>query len=1256
MKSLIKNFGILLLTLICFGVSAQEIERSHFPPREAGWWTLGINGGWAYQQSDVPTTLQGYGFGMTLAKNLYYQPGSAISFDARGRWLYSQTIGLDTKRSNGLENNTALNGERQGDEGLNYLAPTGPGYVFQNHKTHQFELGLEGVLTANRLRERTGIIASLYGGINADWYNTLLDQSNSNGIYDYSKISVDDSKSSIKSILRNETLDGIYETKAHGFENGNGKIAFMPSVGIELGYQFTPRFSMHVGHKATFAKVDDLDGELWDNNNVLTGDNDIHHYTNLGLQWIIDPHQKKRNPPIINVTRPGTNPYISRSSAGRVAAKIKYVNSKADVTCSVNGQPTSFSFNRGNMIVTFPLQYGDNEIHITATNDVGFDEETVIIYYGDNSTPPVVGSGTNNTNLPQVNITNPRNSNTETENDRMTIKANVRYVDNKNDIEFYVNGRRTNNFDYDRRSRQFSGAAQLREGRNEIEIIAQNSAGSDRDNTVIIFKEKAKYPRVNITTPSRSPYETTQSSITIRADLENVNSKSDVQFYVNGRERSLFDYDTRSGRFSADLNLSEGNNEIIVKGYNLAGDAQDAATVILKRTTTTSPTNENAPVVTITSIGTASSNPFGTNTSTCKVTLKATILNVKQKRDITLRLNGRSQSDFTFNTKTKVLSAALNLVDGRNEIIVRAVNSAGSDQDSESKNCDADTPPPPPSNKPQVTINSPSDNSTTSDGTAKLNARIKYVNQKRNIRVKVNGNTISNFSFSPVSGVVTANLNLENGNNTISVWGKNNDGTDEESIRVRYNAPSNPPTVDITSPNNNINTDSEKATIKAKILNINSKNDIRFTVNGRNSNDFSYSNASKTLTANVNLKEGNNTITVKATTPDGSDSDNVRIQYNIAKNPPTVDITTPNNNTTTDTKKATIKARVLNINSKNDIKFTVNGRNSNDFSYSNSSKTLTANVNLKEGNNTITVKATTPDGSDSDNVRIKYNAPKVLPTVKINSPANNSTTEKANATVSATIKNAGGKSGVVFLVNGKRSNSFNLRGTKFSSPITLQEGRNTIQIKVSNNDGNDQDKITVTYRPKVLAKPTVRFTNPSRAGSTARSKRFTVKARVKNVDRKQQIVLKMNGRMTNFDFDKNTGNIVAAVQLKDGNNGFSLEATNASGKTTAKTKVSFQGTTTKIQKPKITITSISTPAANPFNPNASSSTIIGTIQNIDNKNQITITHNGKKITDFTFNTRTKKFEVAISTGGNASNKVKITATNTAGSDTEEHTY
>ena len=476
MKSLIENLSILFLILLSTaGSMAQDTDfdnsentntyqRNHFPTRSAGWWTLGINGGWAYQQSDVPTTFEGYGFGMTLAKNLYYRPGSAVSFDARGRWLYSQSIGLDTKRALGLENNTALNGTREAGERLDYTIPNGLGYVFQNNKTQQFELGLEGVLTANRLRERTGIIASLYGGINLDWYNVKLDQANNNGIYDYSSINPDDSKSSIKSILKNNVLDGNYETAAHGFDV-DGKLKFMSSLGVELGYQVTPRFSVHVGHKATFAGTDDLDGEIWEDNNNVTAENDIHHYTNLGLQWIIDGKDKRMSPPIINLTQPRTNPYTTRTSYTAVIAKIKNVRSAADITCSVNGAPSSFSFNRGNFRVNTSLQYGNNEVLITAVNEVGEAQELVIIYYGDNSVPPVVN---NNSYAPRVRITNPRDNSTNTDRQETRITAKVEYVNNKNDIDFLVNGRRSSDFSYNSRNDEFVGNVSLRSGKNEI--------------------------------------------------------------------------------------------------------------------------------------------------------------------------------------------------------------------------------------------------------------------------------------------------------------------------------------------------------------------------------------------------------------------------------------------------------------------------------------------------------------------------------------------------------------------------------------------------------------------------------------------------------------------------------------------------------------------------------------------------------------------------------------------------------------------
>jgi hypothetical protein len=1360
MKNLLKIFGI--FAFIFLGVTsivAQDEEvvfeetkettkfkRSYFPPRDAGWWTLGINGGWAYQSSDVPTTYQGYGFGMTLAKNLYYRPGSAVSFDARGRWLYSQSIGLDTKRSTGLENNEALNGSREAGEGLDYTNPNGSGYVFQNHKTHQFELGFEGVLTANRLRERTGIIASIYGGINLDWYNVKLDQADNNGIYDYSGIDhINDSESSIKGILKDNIRDGVYETNAHGFEEGVGKISFMPSVGLELGYQLTPRFSMHAGHKFTFPLDDDLDGELWKDDNNLTGNNDLHHYTNLGLQWIIDAGTNTLEPPIINVTYPGTNPYVSTVPAGRVDARIKNVKNKNDVRCYVNGTPSSFSFNKGKFQTNFPLKYGNNEVLITATNQAGSDEETVIIYYGDNGStnPPVV----NNTYAPQVNITNPRSDRYTSEDQDFTIQANIKNVTNKNDIEYRVNGRNDYNFNYDRQRDQFSANLRLNEGRNEIEIIGRNQTGSDRDNVIIFYEKKVDLPRVNITSPARSPFETDVRNISIRANLENVTSKKDIRFYVNGQERSLFNYDSRAGRFSADLNLVNGRNEVTIKGSNEAGEAQDEASIIyqtntppqqLPRVNITQPSQNysevnndqatiqavlenvtskndvrfyingtpqsnfnynsrtgrfntttnlqegqniiqvkgynqageaqdevtilyqrtntptmNPPVVTITSVSSGTSNPMNPNTQLCRTTVVATILNVVGKSDIIFSINGNKRTDFTYNSNSKVFQSTLTLDDGNNLIRIKAFNDVGDDEDTTNKNCELAS-----SNPPEVTINNPTNNSASSSATTNLNARVKNVQKKSDITIRVNGSTISNFSFSPVSKVVTANVNLKNGENTIAVFGKNNDGTDEASVNIRYNAPSNPPTVDITQPANNATTDTKTAIVKAEILNVNSKNDILFTFNGSNTSNFSYSTSSKTLTANVTLKEGTNTIVVKATTADGADTKTVRVNYIVAKNPPTVDITQPANNSTTSTKTAVVKAKILNINSKNDISFTLNGSNTSNFSYSTSSKVLTANITLKEGANTIVIKATTTDGTDTETVRVKYNAPKVLPTVKISSPKNNSTARQEIVTVKADIKNVSSKNEVTFLFNGQRVSNFTMRGTQFSASAKLKEGSNTIKITVQNRDGNDSDQVNVTFKKKVVTvpKPIIKFTNPKRPGRKARTQKTTAKATVTNVTKKDQIKVTFNGKNIDFSFDSRQKEMSIPINLKDGTNKFIVKATNTGGTTSAETSLRYTPKIAQESKPTITLTSVSTPTSNPFNPNISGSTIIGTIKNISKKDQIKITHNGIEITDFTFNTRSKVFQVSISLAGGATNKVEITATNTAGTDTKEHTY
>ena len=1157
MKTLIRNLSLLLIGMISsLSVNAQEYQRSHFPDRTPGWYTLGLNGGFAYQTSDVKSTLNGYGVGLTLAKNFYYQPGSPISFDLRGRLLYSETIGLNTKRSSGILFNDALNGTGA----LDYTTENGGiGYVIPNYKTTHAEAGLEAVLTANRLRENTGIIISAFGGVNLDWYNTNIDQANANGTYDYTLVDdINDSNSSIKSILRNNILDGVYETNAHGFEDA-GKIKFMPSLGLEVGYQFTPRFSMHLNHKATFAGADDIDGQLWDNNNNPTSTNDVHHYTNAALRWIIEPAKKKIHAPEIIMIQPNRTPYSTRVPNAIVVADIKNVNSAMDVEFFLNGQNWNFDFNGKRLRTDVPLKRGRNEVLITATNSGGTAKERLIIIYNEdrNEVPPPPPPSTTRYE-PTVNFTSPRGNSYTTEYTDFTVKADIKNVRTERDINFYVNGRTVTNFSYDNRNDEFTARIELREGRNEIEVVAQNEVGNDRDQAVIIFERKLEKPVVKITRPTRDPYQTEERTAKVTADLERVTRKSDINVTVNGRRVDNFDFDTRTMSVEMNLNLVRGENKVVITASNPSGEDSDRTVIIYNQPTT--PT-VNGPVVKITSL-----NQTGSNQYSCEAVVKARITNISNRNDITFRVNGRREN-FSFNNKTNLLTATFDLEKGRNEVVIRATNDGGTDQDEESITCETSTPPPPPSAKPPVvSISKPTHNSTTTKPTTNLEARIKNVRNKQGIRVKLNGNTVNNFSYNPLSGKLTTSLNLKNGRNTISVWAQNNDGTDEESVRVTYNTPSTPPTVNITSPNNGSTTTKDNTVIKATIKNVTRKQDITLKINGQTSSNFSFSGS--TLSASVKLKKGRNTITISAKNNDGTDSESVRITYDAPSNPPTVNINTPNNNDVVDKNIITVRATVQNVTRKQDV------------------------------------------------------------TVKL---------------------------------NGQSISNFSLSGSKVNASARLKEGKNVIIISVENSDGQDKDQVIVTYKPKVvLPKPVVKFITPARSGTNAKKQRAIVKISVENVTAKKDIKLSFNQKsLTRFSFDPSKKLVTASIALVSGANKLSIIATNTSGRATAETTINYknQPTTSNVQKPTIEITSASQPAANPFNPTILRSTIIATIKNVTTKNQITFVVNGNKVTNFTFNPYTGKFQSSIDLKVDGStNQFKITATNSAGSAEESYQY
>ncbi len=1328
MKKVLFYFTLLITCqLFCTEVAAQQSTYV----RQPGYWTFGLNGGLAYQSSDVPIEWNGWGVGMTLAKNLYYQAGAPLSFDLRGRFLYNQSYGLGHSRSLGILNNNALNGQRP--SGLDYTADGGgPGFVYDNYKTEMGELALEGVINFNRLREKTNVNLSIFGGIGLDLYHTKINQTDFSGdLYAQQYLDIDPRNpvSFKRSFLRDNILDDSYETDADGFENG-AKLGFMPALGIELGYQFTPRFSMGIGHKLTFPLNDILDGQKWDNNNLATGNNDLHHYTNLHLRWIIEAGEKNLEPPLIQIIRPTSNPYTTRELYTQVAAKISRVQSAMDVTAVLNGGQTSFNFKKDYFTWSNELRPGRNELVITATNAAGRDQKKVILIFKDGiiDTPPPPPDADVR---PEVDITNPPNRNYTSNRPSFDLRAQINHVSNKRQISLRVNGQEIYDFDYRPNQGTLQTTLSLEKGRNYVQITARTSGGTAEDDAIINYDRQnqgGNRPNVRITRPSSDPYRTSTERQIIEAQIDGVKNKSQITFRFNGRVQNNFSFSGRTLR--AEVYLRSGTNDVEVEARNNAGSSRDSRQLILRdnntppaaaptveflrpsqRSTTsdqvrydirarvrnvasardirfylngnriqnfrfqndilthTISLRDGSNNVTIEAsnrvgsdkesvtiryskvvVNTATppqvtiSRPSSTSTSSAQVALEAKVLNVQRKDQITLTLNGRVVGNFTYNSRSKLVNANLTLNKGQNTIVVKAVNNDGSDEDSHSIRFEQQSRPP------QVSITKPS-SSSTSNPEVRLEAKTLYVSTKSNVRITLNGQTVSNFSYNTKNKIATATLTLREGNNTIVVKGSNADGSDEDTHSIRYQRRSTPPQVTITRPSAT-STSSATVSLEAKALNVSSKSNVRITLNGQTISNFNFNTQSKIATANLKLREGSNTIVVKGSNADGSDEDSHTIRYQRKSTPPQVTITRPTSNSTQNP-VINLQAEIRNISSKREATLLLNGKQVTTFDYSTSTKLLRTSLKLRSGKNTIIVKAQNNDGSDQDTKVITYQAPSNPPQVSISQPANKSTVKSTSTTVKAQIKRVKGKSNVRFFVNGQEQSSFDFSGTSFSARANLRKGANTIRITAKNTDGSDEASITVYSQPPVVSveKPTVKFTNPKVPGTTVAKRRLKVKASIRNIENKSQITFKLNGvKITSLNFDSATGMMTSGVDLKQGENTLEITAKNTGGSKTARTTVKYVPGDIggNVAKPTISIVNVSEPTLDPFDPGKGSSLIEAKTTSITNKNQITFTVNGKASTAFTFNKASNRITATIQLK-KGSNTFVIKVKNSAGS-------
>lgn len=254
----------------------------------------------------------------------------------------------------------------------------------------------------------------------------------------------------------------------------------------------------------------------------------------------------------------------------------------------------------------------------------------------------------------------------------------MKNISQKNQITFLVNNNTTTAFTY--ANGQFQATAALRAGNNTILIRVQNQDGKAEDAIQVTYRlppPPTPKPDVTFLQPAKPGSGATRPPYEVKARVGQVSAPEKIVFKVNGKEMRGFQFDPKTGQFSATVDLREGRNDLEISATNDAGSAVARTNLNYRKPAVISPGNK--PDVAITSISQPASNPLNPNVASS--TLEATIANVTRQQEITLTINGAPVKDFTFDTRRGVLTATLLLQRGSNTIVLTATNRAGSDEE-----------------------------------------------------------------------------------------------------------------------------------------------------------------------------------------------------------------------------------------------------------------------------------------------------------------------------------------------------------------------------------------------------------------------------------------------------------------------------------------------------------------------------------------------------------------------------------------------
>jgi len=1245
---------LFLFALIISGSAWSQNTRYNGYGTHSNWF-FGLNYGGTWHSSDVRNELLSAG-GFTLGRSYGYRQGSPIVFDLRGRFLIGGWQGTDSRLSVPSLDDNVLNGMYYPE--LTYA--TDSSNILRNFRTGQAEFNLELVLHLNRLREQTRWDVYAFGGLGFTFWRARGNYFDDFGdsMYDFDAIAQDD-------FITN--FDATFETDLEGSRDGLN-VNWMPHAGFGIGYQLGPRVTLGFEHKTTFARSDLWDGLAVENSGTTEGLKDLYHYSSLYLRWYLrgsahgsvhgNSHVSHTPPPppppcfspTLTITDPINTHHTVAAQSMMFRADIRNANNRNQITLRVNGQyNTNFNYNMnsGQFSSQLLLNPGQNFIEIAVANSCGTITDSRVVVF----MPPLVNPTPNPTPQPQptiypplVTIENPFFSPETVEQNSYNFEAHVLNVVNRSQVQMTLNGMSVSNFNFNATSGQLFANLNLNPGTNTVVVTANNQAGMDSEQAVLIYNQPQTLPppTVQFTQPNVSTSQVDKANNMITAKVFHVTEKQNIAVVVNGQSLSTnnFTFNSSNSTVSFNTQLQTGANTVQITATNTVGTDSKLITLIYAPVAPQLP-----PVVTYLNPG---MNPMITFNTSQQVA--AVVQNVQNASQIQVWVNNAQVDSYTFNSSSNLVEFTTGLIPGSNNIRIKATNNAGFDDESTIVIFTPHNPVLPP----VVNIIEPLGNpALVTQNATPVEATVLNVETAAGVQVSVNGQNITNFQFNPSTHEVAFVAALNPGNNTVVVQGTNSAGQAQASQQINFKQPAqlNPPVVTFVNPASAGETvNNPTYEMVATVTNVSTSSQIQVKLNGQNvaGNLWTFNPSNNTVNFHTSLISGLNLFTVTASNTAGVDSKTISLTYQIPVAPcnsPTVVVNVPTAvNNTTDNASVNFEAAVNHVANANEVTVFLNGSMVQGWNFNSTTKKVSGSLSLSEGNNVAEILVKNSCGKQR--VTFLYNylptTPCLAPVINSIAPTAQHQTQETTVSVSASTLNINGASEVQFYVNGTpQIFSFDGATKMLSASANLVMGANVLRFESINDCGKGTAQWTVVR--VACDKPVLNLSSNVADGATVNSPDFNLSGSVLNVSSMQGITVTKNGSPINFVFNPVTGEFNMNLNLTEGHKTFVVTATNSCGSESFMMKITYEQPVV-IAPP---VVDINNPEVSPYNTQQATMSVSAQVLNVTGPSQISAKINGANV-PFIYNpaTNTVTLDATWTLGQNS---LMISAQNDGGS-------